>query len=340
LLYGFGVSFRNMLYDSEILKPTKFSIPLISIGNLSIGGAGKTPHVEYLISLLHPYINIATLSRGYNRKTTGFRIINPNDDALTAGDEPLMYARKYQGLPVAVGENRALAIPQLIKFNPSLQTVILDDAYQHRSVTPYINILLTQYESPFFNDYLLPSGRLREWRASYGRADVIIITKCPDDLDENKSKEFISQLKPKTHQKVFFTKYEYGHLYQFYHSSHKLEIEKDHDVIVISAIANTSYLEKYISSKAGSFLNIAYEDHHNFESADIASIIDVFNKRESKIKYIITTEKDAVRLQPYMQTLYENKIPIYVLPVKVKFLFDGDTAFNKMIKERLLEFES
>lgn len=329
-----------MLYDSEVIKPTKFNIPVIGIGNLSIGGAGKTPHVEYLISLLHPFINVATLSRGYNRETSGFRLVKPQDTALNVGDEPLMYARKFKDLPVAVGENRSLAIPQIIKSYPDLQTVLLDDAFQHRSVTPYINVLLTQYEMPFYNDYLLPSGRLREWRASYKRADIIIITKCPEDLTINKRDEFIEKLKPFPNQKVFFTRYEYGNLYQFYNASHRLEIQKDHDVMVISAIANTSYLEKYISSKTDSYLNVAYEDHHNFESTDVASIIQTFQNRETKTKYIITTEKDAVRLQPYAKLLYDSKIPIYVLPVRVQFLFDGNIEFDQMIKDRLLEFES
>lgn len=328
-----------MLYDSEIIKPTKFSIPVIGIGNLSIGGAGKTPHVEYLINLLHPYINVATLSRGYNRSTTGFRLVKPQDTALTVGDEPLMYARKFNQLPVAVGENRALAIPQMIRNYPGLQTILLDDAFQHRSVTPYINILLTQYEMPFYDDHLLPSGRLREWRSSYKRADIIIVTKCPELLTKEESQKFISNIKLLPHQQVFFTRYEYGAMYQFYNAAHRLEIQKDHDVLVISAIANTAYLEKYISSKTDSYLNMAYTDHYNFESTDIASIIETFSKRNGKVKYIITTEKDAVRLQAYAQLLYEKKIPIYVLPVRVKFLFDGNESFDAHIKKRLLEFE-
>jgi tetraacyldisaccharide 4'-kinase len=236
LLYGIGVLFRNMLYDAEILKPSQFSVPLIGVGNLSIGGAGKTPHIEYLIKVLQPYINVATLSRGYNRNTSGFRFVTPTDTALVSGDEPLMYARKFEGVPVAVCENRAIAVPQMIQRYPQIQTILLDDAFQHRSVQPFLNILLTQYESPYNNDYLLPSGRLREWRSSYKRADVIIVTKCPDDMSIEEKQKAIKELKLLPNQKVFFTKYIYEDIYHFYNPSYKMKITAEHEVLVPSQI--------------------------------------------------------------------------------------------------------
>lgn len=340
LLYGLGVSFRNFLYDGEIIKPSKFSIPLINVGNLSIGGAGKTPHIEYLIKVLRPYIDLATLSRGYNRNTSGFRFVSPHDTALTSGDEPLMYARKFSNMPVAVCENRAIAVPQMLQRYPSIQTVLLDDAFQHRSVEPYINILLTQYELPFTSDYLLPSGRLREWRSAYKRADIIIITKCPDELTDMDRQRMIKKINPGKYQKIFFSKYNYGRIYHFYNPEYTMEISRDHDILMISAIANTNYLIQFLEKQAKSYINLEYTDHHNFDIDDINTIIKTFKDRPTATKYILTTEKDAVRLLPFRNKLYEAEIPIFVLPVEVEILFGEAPIFEQWIKDRLMTFEA
>lgn len=340
LLYGIGVSLRNMLYDAEITKPSRFSIPIISVGNLSIGGAGKTPHIEYLIKMLMPYINVAVLSRGYNRASKGFRFVSPQDTALLSGDEPLMYSRKYQNLPVAVCENRSIAIPQMMHRYADIETILLDDAFQHRSVLPYINILLTQYEKPFTTDYLLPSGRLREWRSSYKRADAIIVTKCPDDLSIEKAKELENEIGLLENQKIFFTRYEYKHLYHFYQPAYTMALSDQDDVILISAIANSNYLLQYIKKQVLSCDNIAFADHHNFSEEDIDHLIKLFRARESNRKYIVTTEKDAVRLHAYSQKLYEAQIPVYVLPIEVKYLFEDEHRFNLYIKDTLIKFEA
>lgn len=340
LLYGIGVSLRNMLYDAEVIKASKFSLPLIGVGNLSIGGAGKTPHIEYLIRLLSPYIEVATLSRGYNRTTTGFRFVTPGDTALVSGDEPLMYARKFQGLTVAVCENRALAIPQMLHRYPGIQTVLLDDAFQHRSVLPFIQILLTPYDRPFTRDYLLPGGRLREWRSAYKRADVIILSKCPANLSEKDKLSMIKELDPKGKQKVYFTRYRYSRIYQFYDARYTMDIAKDHDILLISAIANTAYLNDYLNQAAKSHDSIEFEDHHYFTERDVNAIINAFFKRSSTLRYVLTTEKDAVRLLPFRQKLYDAKVPVFVLPVEVEFLFGEGADFDDYIKNRLLAFKS
>ncbi len=339
-LYGLGVSFRNMLYDAEVIKSSRFSLPLIGVGNLSIGGAGKTPHIEYLIRLLAPYLNVATLSRGYNRSTTGFRFVTPGDTALVSGDEPLMYARKFPGLTVAVCENRALAIPQILQRYPGIQTILLDDAFQHRSVKPYIQILLTPFDQPFTRDFLLPGGRLREWRSAYKRADVIIVTKCPDQLSTDQKQELTEELSPLDHQKVFFTRYRYGRVYQFYDARYTMEITKEHDVMLISAIANTAYLNEYLKKTALSYSSIEFEDHHYFTAQDVDEIIRTFFKRDTRVRYVLTTEKDAVRLLPFRQKLMDAKVPVFVLPVEVEFLDKEGQHFDNYIKERLLEFTS
>lgn len=339
-MYGLGVSFRNMLYNTEVLKPSKFNIPLISVGNLAVGGAGKTPHIEYLIRMLQPYINLAILSRGYNRDTSGFRMVYPQDTALISGDEPLMYSRKYRDVPVAVCESRSIAIPQMLKQFPNIHTILLDDAYQHRAVKPFINILLTQYELPYSQDYLMPSGRLREWRSGYQRADIIIVTKCPKAIELNEKDKFKMDLGLLTHQRLFFSKYEYDLPYHFYNGQEKIQITREHHVLLISAIANSSYLTSYLKTQAKKVNKMDYKDHHNFNADDIKHIIEEFETQQGASKYIITTEKDAVRLQPFAQQLYEKKIPIYVLPIKVKLLFNEEKEFEQLIKERLLEFEN
>ncbi len=338
LLYGIGVAVRNLLYDAEVVKSSKFSIPVISVGNLSIGGAGKTPHIEYLIDLLNPYINIATLSRGYNRDTKGFRLVHPSNTARLVGDEPLMYARKHKGIVVAVGESRSTSIPQIMGSFPDTQTILLDDAFQHRSVSPYANILLTQFESPFMRDMLLPAGRLREWRSSYERADIIVVTKCPNDMSLADRQSMLNEIKPKKHQHVFFSKYLYENPYSFYYPNMRLPLEKDLDVILVSAIANTSYLLKYIEKSVGSYTRMEYADHHNYNDKDIDYLIQVFKQRDTSRKLVLTTEKDAMRLDAHRNRLFKEQIPVYILPLKVEFLFGEKEKFDNLIKGTLMDF--
>jgi tetraacyldisaccharide 4'-kinase len=340
LLYGLSIGIRNALYESELVKSTQFSLPVISVGNLSIGGAGKTPHIEYLIRLLSPYINVSTLSRGYKRQTKGFRFVRPNDNVLDAGDEPLMYARKYRGAVVAVGESRAIAIPQMVGKYPDLQTVLLDDAFQHRSIKPALNILLTTWDEPFTRDFLLPSGRLREWRSAYSRADIIIVTKCPPSITQEEKASMIREINPLKHQKIFFSYYQYGYPYNFYNTKQLIKLDKELDVILISAIANTNYLLSYLEEEVEDIHHMNYEDHHLFTDLDIEYIDTVYKNREAKRKIILTTEKDAMRLDLHRKKLSELNIPIFVLPMQVQF-HDGEQAtFDHDIKDFLLKFKS
>jgi tetraacyldisaccharide 4'-kinase len=205
LLYGAGISFRNWAYRRGILRGIEFSVPVISVGNLSVGGAGKTPHIEYLIRLLDPYLNIATLSRGYRRKTRGFLVVQPDNGVEEVGDEPLQYARKFPDVMVTVAEERAFAIPEIVGRRPDIELVLLDDAFQHRAVKPGLNMLLTPYDTPFTRDYLLPSGRLREWRSGYERADVIVVSKCPAQIDREAADALAAEIAPLQHQRLFFS---------------------------------------------------------------------------------------------------------------------------------------
>lgn len=340
LLYGFIVGARNTMYQTGMLKSTEFSIPIIGVGNLSMGGSGKTPHVEYLIRLLQPYINIGTLSRGYMRKTRGYMEVLSGHSVDLSGDESLQYKLKYPDVIVSVAEQRALGIPMMLGDHPDLQTIILDDAFQHLSVSPGLNVLITDYKFPFFKDYLLPSGRLREWRNSYKRADVIIVSKCPPSLSDEEMKIWIKNINPTKDQKVFFSYYEYGNPYYMYDSNQRITLDKTMDIVLISGIAKPIYLQEYLEEKVN-YVNIhAYEDHHVFKPHEVSLIDRSLQDMVSEKKFVITTEKDSTRLDTHREFLQEKNIPIYILPIQVKFHENNEIDFDAFIKEYLLSYQS
>ncbi len=338
LIYGLGVSLRNFFYSKNLLKGVEFDIPVISVGNLSVGGAGKTPHVEYLIRLLKDYLQIATLSRGYKRKTKGFRIAQPGDTVIQIGDEPVQFLKKFPEVIVSVAENRMFAIPEMITNHPEIQTILLDDAFQHRSVKPGLNILLTQYQLPFTRDWLLPSGRLREWRTAYRRADIIIISKCPDTLTIEEKNRLKNEINPLPNQRIYFSKYEYSNPYKIF-TEEAFQLKEYHNVLVLSAIANTEYLTSYLSSKVQNVRSLEFEDHHLFTNYDISRMERIFSTWEVDNKIILTTEKDAARLELHKKYLEEHQLPIYIIPATVSFLEDDATRFNEDVKDFLLGFK-
>lgn len=339
LLYGLIIGARNVLYESGLLKSSSFDIPVIGVGNLSMGGSGKTPHVEYLINLLKPYINVGVLSRGYLRKTTGYREVMRENTATEVGDEPLQYKLKYPEVVVSVAERRAIGIPLMIGDHPSLQTIILDDAFQHRAVTPGLNILLTDYKYPFTKDHLLPAGRLREGRAAASRADVIIVSKCPADISLEERENWRKKLKQDEKTEVFFSTYEYGTPYFMYDTSKKLELDLDTEAILLSGIAKPIYLEEYVQSKVG-FINIhSYEDHHDFKPHEISLVHRALQELKGDKKVVITTEKDSTRLDKHREFLQKHNIPIYILPIRVKFIEEEGQRFDTFVKDFLLNFK-
>lgn len=338
LLYGIGVSLRDFFYRKELLRGYRFNVPVISVGNLSVGGAGKTPHIEYLVRLLKDYLNVATLSRGYKRKTSGYLEVKANHTAEDVGDEPLQFKRKFRDILVTVSENRAFGIPEIMANHPDTQAILLDDAFQHRSVQPGLNILLTEYNNPFTQDQLLPVGRLREWRSAYQRADVIIVSKCPPEMSLEEREQWLSELKPFPHQQVYFSYYEYGTPYYIFNSKYRLQLQEDLDAILISAIANTEYLTDYLEARIDLVKNLDYEDHHYFTRFDMERLKKIFDNMPRAKKAILTTEKDATRLQLHQKYLTEHKLPIFALPVEVKFHFDEAEKFNAEVKEFLLNF--
>jgi tetraacyldisaccharide 4'-kinase len=340
LLYGIGVGIRNLLYRVGILRSVRFDIPVISIGNISVGGTGKSPHIEYLIQWLHQYIDIAVLSRGYGRKTFGYRAVTSLDTAEQSGDEPLQFKRKFPDVPISVSESRALGVPELIKFNPSTQCVFLDDAFQHLAVTPGLNVLLTEFGRPFTKDWLLPAGRLREWRYAYRRADIIIVTKCPDQISAKQRYDMIMDIDPFPRQKIYFSKYRYSIPYDLLRPDVRRPIDLTTDVFLISAIANTDYLLQYLGKEARSVQTLEFEDHHFFEEADLQEMVKRFTRMDSKNKIIITTEKDATRLELHQAQIWQLGIPVYVLPTEVVFCDNDEVEFQSDIKKFLLEFKT
>jgi tetraacyldisaccharide 4'-kinase len=339
LLYGLGVSLRNGLYERGLLKGVSFNLPVISIGNLSVGGAGKTPHIEYLIRLLKDYIDVATLSRGYRRKTKGYLEVQPQMDAEQVGDEPLQYKRKFPDIVVTVSESRTFAIPKIVMEHENVRAVLLDDAFQHRSVEPGLNILLTEYSHPFTRDYLLPSGRLREWRSAYERADIIIVSKCPPVLEEAERQRLQEEINPLPHQKLYFSYYDYGQPYFILNSRYRLELRPDMDIMLISAIARTDYLLQYLETKVGDIRAMEYADHHYFSKYDIGQLKANFDRMENNKKAILTTEKDAMRLQLHHPYIKDNQLPVFALPVQVRFHFSEGEQFDEDIQQFLLNFK-
>jgi tetraacyldisaccharide 4'-kinase len=339
LLYGIGVGIRTLLYRVGVLRSVRFDLPVISVGNLSVGGAGKSPHIEYLLRWLDRYISPAVLSRGYGRKTEGYRPVTIIDTAEEVGDEPLQFKRKFPDVPIGVSESRALGVPELVRRNPETQCVLLDDAFQHLAVTPGLNILLTEYGNPFTRDWLLPSGRLREWRYGYRRADIIVVTKCPTDLTIRQRYDMLMEIDPYPRQSVYFSRYQYGVPYEVLRPEMTRPLELTDGVLLVSAIANTDYLLKYLAGAVSLVQTLEFEDHHYFEEIDMLNLFRRYEAMPGHNKIILTTEKDAVRLELHRDFFTEKGLVVYALPVEVTFCHDDEQSFQDDIRQFLLEFK-
>ncbi len=337
ILFGLGVLMRDLLYRSNLLRSIEFNIPVIGIGNLAIGGSGKTPHVEYLIELLKPYLEIGVMSRGYNRKSKGYRMVTQNASALIVGDEPKQFSLKYPDIHIAVSESRSLGIPYLLSEKPNIQALILDDSYQHRSVTPGLNILITDYSKPYYKDFLMPTGRLREWPQASSRADIIIVSKCPSHLDNAEISSITSEIEPEVYQEIYFSKYCYERPYHMFNGS-RITLEEFNQAILVTAIASTDYLLEYLYTQINEVTAFSFEDHHFFSAHEISVLANTYIKIQDQNKVILTTEKDATRLALHHAFLIDNNIDIYVLPIKVEFLNDTSDNFDQAVHQYLLNF--
>ena len=336
LVYAGAIWMRNKMFDKGWLSSSSFNLPVIGIGNLAAGGTGKSPMVEFILSTFKNQFTLAVLSRGYKRKTSGYTLANETSTALTIGDEPMQFYNKFPDVTIAVGEERIVAIPQLLHDVPDTEVIILDDAFQHRYVQPGLNILLTDYNNLYTRDWFLPTGDLRDMPSSYKRADVIVVTKCPPDLSEALKQDVIAELKPLAEQQVFFTSIRHGLPYHLI-TKEKKPLNDTMEVLLVSGIANPKPLKKYLSDTTSTYYEILYADHHIFTIDDLKDIRKRFENISSDNKVIVTTEKDAMRLTKFRHELQDY--PIYVIPIEIKFLFNDEKVFTELISNFIHTFK-
>jgi tetraacyldisaccharide 4'-kinase len=324
VLYQGITSLRNLLYEKQFFKTTPTPIFSINVGNLRVGGTGKTPHIEYLIRLLADKYQIATLSRGYGRKTKGFLIANKQSDVATIGDEPMQFFSKFKHkIIVTVGEKRVAAVEKIAKNVPKINLILLDDAFQHRAIQANLNLLLTTYDKPFYDDFLMPAGRLREGKAGAKRANAVIVSKCPIHLEEEEKrriKEKIYSYLPDKEIPIFFSTITYQPFEPVFASFSKQKHDSQQPIILLTGIANAQLLQEKIAKEYHLLTHIALADHHHYTQKSAEKISKTYQKLQHKNPIILTTEKDFVKLQsPEIAVLLQH-LPLYYLPIAIEFL--------------------
>ncbi len=320
LLYGLVTRVRNFLYDTNIIKATAFPLPVIAVGNLSVGGTGKSPMIEYLIRLLHKEYHIVTLSRGYKRQTSGFFLADVDTTVEMIGDEPYQYFHKFPYIHVAVDADRVNGVRHIMQQLPQTEVVLLDDAYQHRSIQAGLSILLTSYNDLYADDWLLPAGNLRESRKGAARARIVVVTKCPPDLTEKEQQAVVAKLALQPFQQLFFTTVSYDtHVYNATEKRALVSLPVQ-DIFAVAGIAKPDYFFDHLGINAAS--RMVFPDHHPFSAKDIQHI-----RQAAGEKIILTTEKDYVRLKD--SALGGN---LYYLPIQTTFIKNTD-SFNRLIHD-------
>ena len=330
LIYGFIIWIRNWLFDVSILKSKSYFTPTINVGNIAIGGTGKTPHIEYLIELLSSDYKISTLSRGYKRKTKGFLIAKSKHSFEDIGDEPKQLKYQFKDIIVSVDGNRQRGIEYLENLEVKPDVILLDDAFQHRHVNPGINILLTDYSSPYWEDCILPVGNLRDSPSQVRRADIVIVSKTPESITPIIKRIIIKKLNLFPYQELFFTSIVYGDLECI--TNPISFIEEDCTVLMLTGIANPIHLEQHLDEKYKKVIKLEFPDHHSFTESDFDKVIIQFNNISSENKIIVTTLKDAVRLKDNRNFEKFLEIPIFYQAMKIDFLGEDDkNKFNKLM---------
>ncbi len=338
-LYGLGVKLRNKLFDIDVLHSKRYGIPIISVGNLTVGGTGKTPHVEYLIRLLSPHYRVAVLSRGYKRKTNGYVLATPDTPMRNIGDEPWQIKQKFPDIYVAVDKKRTRGIERLMNDEQTkdVQVILLDDAYQHRYVDPTVNVLLVDYHRQVPYDKLLPAGSLREPKEGMGRANIVIVTKCPHEIKPLGFRVAQKVLHLRPYQKLYFSTMRYGTMYTLFgEQTRKLDsIAANEQVMLLTGIASPEQMLLDLQQYTQNITPLAFPDHHYFSSADTERINETFAQMPAP-RLIITTEKDATRLRE-LKLSNEVKQALFVLPVEIEILRDEQENFNDKIKGYVLK---
>lgn len=338
LIYKLIIWFRNSLFNLGVFQSVEYPTKLISVGNLAMGGTGKTPHVEYLINLLGDNENISILSRGYKRKTKGYLEATNNSKSFEIGDEPKQYVTKFDNTRVFVSESRRTGIKNILDSYPSTECIILDDAYQHRWVKPGLSILLSDYHDPFYEDSIVPVGRLREPRKNYDRADIIIITKAPTVLSPIDYKITLSKIKPLKHQKIFFSYIKYGQITPVFSQNGFNSCNEYNTIVLFTGIANTYPLEDYLKLRCTNLITVKFPDHHDFSLQDLKKVTKEFDDQFTRNKIILTTEKDYMRLvdnQDFLDHL--QNFPVFYLPIKVKIHKKWSEDFDQTVKSYVKE---
>jgi len=332
IIYGTIVGLRNVLFNINILSSKEFNIPIICIGNITVGGTGKTPHTEILIKSLRKEFRVACLSRGYKRKSKGFIIATEKSTARQIGDEPMQIKNKFPDVIVAVDKNRCRGIEKLMSLENPPEIIILDDAFQHRYVKPDLSMILSDYNRPFYEDFIMPYGRLRESRRSKDRANIVVVTKCPDTITPIERRIIGKDLEIRPYQQLYFTKMDYGKLTPVFADVKSPEIAHptNYTVLMIAGIANPQPLRIQLNKTYKEVIQITYSDHYSFSEKDIKDISASFNKIKNTNKIIITTEKDAMRLKMF-EFSPEIKDKLYYLPIESKFLHnEGEDYINQI----------
>lgn len=322
---------RNRAFDKSLIKNEQFDLPVICIGNITVGGTGKTPHTEHLIKLLKDRYNTAVLSRGYGRKSKGYILADNFTTMEMIGDEPFQMANKFANITVAVDEKRVNGINNLINREHAPQVILLDDAYQHRYVKAGLYILLIDYNRPIWKDCVLPIGRLREAASGIERADIIIITKCPNEITLKEKEEYINKCTTKNNTNIFFTTMQYGSPYSLFEKDKLQHLTPGVEILLVTGIARPQPLKKRLEEEGAIVTLMQYADHHNFKESEITDITNKFCNIKGKDKLIITTEKDATRLQCNKAIPDEIKKYIYVMPIEVAFIDNKENMFNQII---------
>jgi tetraacyldisaccharide 4'-kinase len=328
---------RNWGFDKKLTRSFKFDFPVICVGNLSTGGTGKTPHIEFIISLLKDTYKVGVVSRGYGRNTKGFFVVNGDSEAKAVGDEPLQIKLNHPYANVAVGEQRIVAIPSLLQGAPETQVVLLDDAYQHRYVEAGLYVLLTDYNAMFYNDMVLPAGNLREGKRGYRRAEIIVVTKCPKNISVQEKETITKKIKPLPNQVVVFSYLQYGKPYKFGERKETLNHLKDKNVLFFAGIANTTAVESYLKENTASYEVMKLTDHYKYNKYNLKDLDKRFNEWSSDDKVILTTQKDAVKLNS--EALKEIVEPwnLYVLPMEIGMNEEDKLKFVQHIETYIVK---
>ena len=334
-LYGWGVALRNKLFDRGWLRSKSFDIPIICVGNLAVGGTGKTPHTEYLIRLLQAEgLHIATLSRGYKRKTKGYLLADADSNASHIGDEPYQMKQKFPHIRVSVCADRCHGVEQLLQLQaPTVDVILLDDAFQHRYIKAGLNILLTDYSRLFCDDALLPAGKLREHQCSKRRAELIIVTKCPDDITSTDISSISKRLNLLPHQQLYFSRFSYGTLSPLFpeEGAQSLTLDTQTQVLLLTGIVSPTPMVNELKKHTPHVKLLAYGDHYDFQDKDLIHIEQQFMQLNANNRMIVTTEKDAARLRHHPALSETLKKAIYVWPIEIELLEDKQDSFNKNI---------